>query len=199
MGLGRRMMGAVLTVLAATAVSVGATAPAQAGPGGYLGHCYFIDGQLHCDYVAVNWDWRWECPQCGVLIDYGYDPVVREDVQAQIDHYLGAGLQYLGQAATGGDPALRSRALDQFTTAARLAGGARMHVKQVGVADAETGKFDPEPAPWLQAAGADLTDGVGLLQQALADPAGAARLRSAAAAQFDEAYNELAGQKAIGQ
>jgi hypothetical protein len=193
------MVGAALTVLAAAAVSVGAITPAQAGPGGYLGHCYFVNGQLHCDFVAVNWDWQWECPQCGVLIDYGYDPVIREDVQAQIDHYLGAGLQYLGQAATGGDPALRSRALDQFTVAARLAGGARMRVAQVGVANRETGVFDPEPAPWLQAAGVDLTDGVSLLQQALADPEGAPRYRSAAAAQFDEAYSELATQRAIGQ
>jgi hypothetical protein len=47
------------------------------------------------------------------------------------------------------------------------------------------------------AAGADIADGVALLRRSFEDPVNAGRLRSLAAAQFDQAYTELSEQRVI--
>lgn len=198
----RRVRAAFALFVAAAAAIIGMGAPASASPHGSLYTCYKIDGFIICVPVAIDRDWKWKCPNCGVMIDWGNDAIINPEVEGNISQYLSRGLQNLGQAAITTDKAeiakLRTEALNQATVAARLTGKSTLKVAQVGSVDREKLVFEPEPAPWLQAAGADLADAVTLLQSALANPTAADRYRTLAAGQLDEAYNELATQKAIG-
>jgi hypothetical protein len=198
----RRIRTSVALFIAAAIAIIGMGTPANAQPHGSLYWCVKIDGHIICAPVAIDWGWEWKCPQCGVLVDYGNDAIINPQVEGDITQHLGNGLQYLGQAALTTDKALqaklRTEALNQANVAARLTGKSQLRVAQVGSVDRATMRFEPEPAPWLQAAGQDLADAVSLLQSALANPAAADRYRAAAAVQLDEAYNELATQKAIG-
>jgi hypothetical protein len=194
------------TVLAVTAASlaavVGLSTPASASPHLPLNWCFTVDGHIHCYPIPVSWDWRDDCPNCGVLIDWRNDAVINPAVETGIDRYLGNGLTGLGAATTTTDPALAARlrtaALDEVTQAARLAGSSRLVVSQACIADPTINRGDPSPDPWRQAAGVDLADAVTMLQSALTDPANATHYRSAAATQLDNAYQELAQQRVIG-
>lgn len=199
----RRLRAALMTFAIAAAAVIGlGNAPAGADPHGSLYTCFKINGHVICVPVAIDWGWKWKCPQCGVMIDYGNDAIINPEIEGDISQHLSNGLQNLGQAAITTDRALqeklRTEAVNEATIAAKLTGKSTLKVAQVGSYDRETGKFEPEPSPWLQAAGQDLTDAVSLLQSALANPTAADRYRTAALGQLDEAYNEMATQKPIG-
>jgi len=170
--------------------------------------CYMIveDGQLkvYCQDIEVEWPWDkfFDCWMCGLGFDWRHDPVIREDLQGLVSQYTVKGLTTLGTAEFTSNPTLRqqlrARALEEFGVAARYAGESRVTLGAAGLADAANNRFDPSPDPWTQAAGTDIADGVTLMQQAARNPRDAARLRALAAAQFDEAYAELSGQRVIG-
>jgi hypothetical protein len=186
-------------------------APAQEASAGTYGRFCWVAGYFHgipiiqcVDIpILVKWDEWWgpQCPRCGLSIDFAVDPAGDPDYLTKINDRLGHGLLTLGNAATTQDPGLRAKlrlqALDEFTAAARYSGKATLSVKSVGVANPEKQTYEPQPIPWLTAGGLDVADGVGLLQRSFRDPDNAAKLRDAAVAQFDNAYEELATQKEI--
>jgi hypothetical protein len=189
-----------LTALAlAVAGALSLMAPAQAAPGGK--DCYIIDGQVICVPLAFDFLWWQKCPQCGRVAIHGEDPVIRRELGELVNQYLSQGLGDLSFAAATTDPArkatLRNSALDKFTSAARAASGSRVFLQWAGRFDPVTGRLDPEPDPWLWESGVDQADGVAWLQRSFADPANAARYRSLAMAQFDEAYTEIADKRVI--
>jgi hypothetical protein len=211
-GITKRWLGRMaVTLVGALALGVvgaiGPAAPANAAPGkSKLCWVYYEDRQLtvHCVDIQVQfpWDKYLECWMCGLAIDWDHDPVIRDELDGLIGEQSVKGLTKLGQAQFTTDPALRTRlrneAMAAFTAAARYGVGSRTGVAAVGVADWERQTFDPSPDPWLEAAGHDVADGLGLLKQSFADPANAARYRALAAGQFDEAYAELSQQQVIG-
>ncbi|HET6211312.1 MAG TPA: hypothetical protein VFE14_00420 [Micromonosporaceae bacterium] len=197
----RTKIGTVLTALAlALAGAMVTVTPAQAAPGGQ--NCYqFPDGHTVCAPLAINWPWpRW-CIVCDLYTEHVADPVINPEFSDQVATHFAQGMSALGQAAATTDPArkatLRATAFQEFTSAARAAGGSRLSVRRVGWLDRVTGRLEPEPDPWLWKSGVDLADGVGWLQLSFADPANANRYRALAMAQFDEAYTEIADKRVI--
>lgn len=182
---------ALVTVLLTT-ISV----PATADPLGRW--CFRWDGQKVCVPVSINWDWRFECPQCGLAVDWLPDP------QQVVGRQIALGLGDLSNARLAADPVqraqLRARAFDAFTQAAVYA-GVRPFVGQVGFMD-ERGVVNagPQPVPWLQASAQDIAAGIGFIQLALNDwtGGGGAAYRQMAIAKLDEAYAELANAQVIG-
>jgi hypothetical protein len=162
--------------------------------------------EVHCVDIEVVWPWDEyiDCWMCGLSLEWEHDPVIRVELEAVVGEQVVKGVGKLGQAEFTRDAALRSRlraeAMDAFTAAARYSGESTMSVEAIGTADPAKNTFraDPQPEPWSVAAGVDIADGVALLQRSFEDPANAARLRSLAAAQFDEAYDELSQQRVIG-
>jgi hypothetical protein len=199
----RTKIGTLRAGLTAVALAVMSTvlsvAPAQAAAAGK--DCYVIDGQVICVPLAVNWLWWLDCPQCGRFVRHSEDPVIRQDLAELVNQYLSQGLGDLSAATLTTDPtrkaALRNAALDKFVSAARSASGSRVFVGWAGRIDPATGRLGPEPEPWLWESGVDEADGIAWLQRSFADPANAARYRSLAMAQFDEAYTEIANKQVI--
>jgi hypothetical protein len=202
---------AALTLPAAANAAPSHAAPATAGPsvvhpmgpsGGY-GLCLPTPGGWICVVVVfVPWPCPCPppsgCPDCPEAIDFGLT-VLPPSVDTQIYRNILTGMGDLGQATATTDPqqiaALRAAAMSSFTNAAKMLGGLQLTSKPVvGFLDAN-GKFDPDPAPWRQQAGSDLSAGLTELQQSFTSP-NPSSLRAAAAANFDAAnkiYAQLAG------
>ncbi len=140
------------------------------------------------------------CAKCyvwiGEVVVDQPDPVVK-----QVNQALFAGLQDLGYAAASTDPAVQTRyrnaALSAFSTAATLTGRGGLRTGQVGYFDAGRGVTVAQNLPWLAAAAQDIVDGVGIVAESPTLPLPPPRA-AAAMAQFDEAYQELATEKPIG-
>lgn len=138
-----------------------------------------------------------DCPQCGFAGNLLFDPSDFKNQETVVDD-LGQGFVDLGAAANATDPAeqakLHQTAVNAFLTAARALGTAKVSEKQVGYIDAN-GKFDPEPSPWRQSAGADIINAVGQLQSYLqkANP----QVLATATANLDAAYKVLAANASV--
>jgi hypothetical protein len=164
------------------------------------------DGQLkiYCMDIQVEWPWEkyLECYMCGVGFEWSHGPVIREDIEARVGQEIVSGLSLLGNAEFTRDPALRakleSEALGAFTTAARLNDKSSMKLGHAAIADPAKNTFQRTDLGWLNAAGTDVGNGIQLLQQSFANPSTAPRLRTQAAAEFAEAYDELSQQKVLG-
>jgi hypothetical protein len=204
----RRSVLALAGLLAMVVVAVAGPAGQASAAPNHSKLCWTVveNGQLkvYCVDIEVQWPWDkyFECWMCGLDFDWKHDPEIGE-LDGVIEQNVVKGVSYLGQAEFATDRALaarlRTQALDAFTVAARYSGGSTTTLGSVNVANPERNTADPEPSPWSVAAGTDLADGVTLLQRSFsADPTTAARLRSLAQAQFDEAYQELSTQRVIG-
>lgn len=190
----RRGLIALGAAALAVVTMVGVAAPASADPAGKW--CFRWRGQVICIPVYVNWNWKFECPRCGLAVNWLPDP------QEIVGRQIALGLGDLSSAGRALDPAqraqLRARALDQFTQAAQANLTTRPFPAQVGFID-ELGTVKPQPEPWLQAAAQDISAGVGYIQLALSDwTGGGAGYRQQAVAKLDEAYAELADARVIG-
>jgi hypothetical protein len=205
----RRTAAALAGALALAVVSGMGPSAQEASAAPYQSKlCWTVmeDGRLkvYCVDIQVKWPWEkyFECWMCGLGIDWLHDPVIREDFEGLVGRHVTQGLATLGLAEFEADArkrdALRGQAMAQFDAATRYAGESRMRLGATYEADPERHTVDPSPDPWAEAAGIDVADGITLLQAAIADPRDAARLRALATAQFDEAYQELSLQKAIG-
>jgi hypothetical protein len=157
-------------------------------PGVTVWHCFTI--QVPALEAGLG---PGDCPQCGFGILQTYDP---SDLKSQpvVEGDLGQGFVQLGEAAVASTPAdaakLHTTAVNTFIAAARALGSAKLGEKAVGFLDPASGKFDPEPQPWRQQAGADVTNAVSLLQSYLLkqDPT----VLASATARLDAAYTILA-------
>lgn len=203
----RRTAFALIGMLALSVVAaIGPATEASAAP--YMSKLCWLDwsnGQLkvYCVDIEVVWPWDkyTECWMCGLSFDWQHDPVIREDLEAAVGQQVVNGIDKLGAAEFTRDVTLRAQlraeAMSAFTAAARYGGGSAMSMQSTGVANMERNTYEPDPHPWTLAAGADIVDGVALLQRSFEDPVNAGRLRALAAAQFDEAYTELSQQRVI--
>lgn len=191
----RRGLIALGAAALAVVVTVGVATPASAGP--IAPWCFKWRGQLICPPVYVNWSWEFECPRCGLAVNWLPDP------QEIMGRQTALGLSDLSSAGRTLDPVqrarLRAKAFDEFTQAAQATPGTRPFPAQVGFID-QLGTVSPRPDPWLQAAAQDIAAGVGYIQLALSDwtGAGGAVFRQQAVAKLDEAYAELANAQVIG-
>ena len=138
-----------------------------------------------------------DCPQCGLAVNLLFDPGDLKAAPTVIGD-LGQGFIQLGQAAVAGTPAeqakLHSAAVNTFLTAARAMGTAKAVERSVGYVDPASGAFDPEPSPWRQQAGADITAAISGLQSYLRSQD--ANTLAAATARLDDAYGVLAANSA---
>lgn len=190
-------LGLLALLLSLAAAGVAAT-PAHAAPGSSFEQCFAVvdrdTGQI-IDWICVPIPVQREiCPCPEFAIGFAHltipsDPWYVED--------LARGLGLLGQAAVNPREAPRYRALAQgaFLTAAERLGGNRVALGEVGHVDREHQRIEPVPEPWLESAGADLVDGVALMQQALGNPDPQPWLQ-AAMARFDAAFEVLHRQSA---
>jgi hypothetical protein len=114
---------------------------------------------------------------------------------------LNGGLGLLAEAAIA-EPreaaALRAAAQEEFLAAAGRLGDTRTWLGVVGTVDWEGNRINPDPQPWLEAAGVDLADGLNLMRQAITEPDPQPWL-DAAMDEFEEAYLEIAQQEALGR
>ena len=188
-----------LAVITATAVgALSLAAPAQADPllehyaimtkaGPANDHSFYIDEQ----YQIIG------CAKC-LLIVYFY-PIPQDD-HPTWQGGLMEGLDQLSQASVAPDErtaaALRARALDSFTGAARGLSGAALRPGPASAYDPSTGRDFPIDAPWLDAAQADIAAGMDALQQSFEDPLPFPS-KQLAARLFDKAFTEIATKKAI--
>jgi hypothetical protein len=198
-----RWIGTALVLLAlvmgaSTAAVATTAAPAQAFVcAGYL-PVYGPGGQIIgwiCIPVEVEIDICPGCPDWAIGFDH---LVLPEDARYVED--LAAGLGLLDRAASAGPreaAGLRADAQQAFLTAARRLGDNRVRLGEVGAVDWERDVIRPEPAPWLEAAGTDVGNGLSLMQAALADPQPDPWL-AAAMREFDEAYLEIVHQEPVG-
>jgi hypothetical protein len=188
-------------------LTVVASGQAHASPyHGKLCWPVWTHGQLkiYCIDIQVKWPWDKfdECWVCGVAFDWSHDPVILQDIEGRVGEEIVSGLSLLGTAEFTRDPAQRAKleaeAMGAFTTAARLNDKSAMKLGAAGIADPTKNTLQRADLDWLNAAGTDVGNGIHLLQQSFADPASAPRLRSQAAAEFAEAYDELSQQEVLG-
>ncbi|MGC4773495.1 hypothetical protein ACLQ25_31590 [Micromonospora sp. DT44] len=92
---------------------------------------------------------------------------------------------------------LRRQSMALFQTAARSLGSSTARVGVVGYYDPDTRTKVASYRAWQAAADQDLADGLSLLQRAADDPSPNPWI-ALAAAEFDEAYAELASKRTIG-
>lgn len=138
-----------------------------------------------------------DCPQCGLAVNLLFDPGDLKNGPTVIGD-LGQGFTQLGQAAVASTPAeqakLHSAAVNTFLAAARAMGTATAVERSVGYVDPASGAFDPEPSPWRQQAGADVSAAINGLQSYLRTSD--AKTLTAATARLDDAYQVLAANSA---
>jgi len=175
---------------------------ASAGPG--HGPCWWVWERssssgfwyrhLRCDPpLLVRLEWVDPgCIVCGLMIDWRQrieDPAWLTRINQGIDE----GLVDLGQAAFTQNPAdrtrLRAAAMNSFGLAAYGLAGTPLGINAVGVGNPQQETFTPRNLPWLGAAAQDVVDGITILQTS--------GNQAAAAAQFDEAYEEISDQQVI--
>jgi hypothetical protein len=161
-----------LAVLAATIVFVFG----PAGPANAIDPCPNGPHNPPCDWPMFAWpeaDLCFGCPEDGMVF---YDDRVlpAHDRKAYLAD-LDAGLDLLDEAARAGDAGaaaqLRAAAWTRFAAAGDVLDGATVKVGAIVTVDPQTGKTEPvpmpwrqpEPFPWLAAAGQHLTEGVHLL------------------------------------
>jgi hypothetical protein len=198
-----RRFAIVLAALVAAVLGGLATAsPAQAAPKleGYMAVSPYGD-------KFPGWFWIDEmegiigCPKCLHWFDFNKSEVLHPEQEAGLNGGIVAGLGTLSQAHVATDPRTRARlraeALAQFTAATRALGRAGLRPGPVGYYDPAKDATVETGAAWLAAADEDIADGIGLLQRALAEPDPTPWVE-AAAAQFDEAFQEISTKKAIG-
>lgn len=183
---------ATLGVLASPA------APAQASP--FL-ECYTVvddNGviQIECFPTGALQEIDW-CKGCPWLVDFRDDLVLPETFEVDVL----AGIKGLALAANATDPReadrLHAGAIDKFTSAARALGSEQVSPGVVGYYDVNRRAVVESQQEWLAAADQDIADGIALLQRSFGSRDGAA-LAAAAGAEFDEAFKEISGKKAIG-
>ncbi|BCB76422.1 hypothetical protein Pflav_028320 [Phytohabitans flavus] len=188
-------------------VTVAAPSPAQASSL-HLTYCFPLYKQMpggwyiiewHCFDIPVEYDPN-PCCLTDLAIDYGVNPVLPQDIQRGYLQQATTGISLLVQAA-GADPrtaaVLRARAEESFLGAARQLGGSRVTLRQVGIPDIKNNRLEPMPLPWLQAAGVDIADGLGLMQRALVEPV-PLPWKKAAMAEFENAAAQMAARHARG-
>jgi hypothetical protein len=171
-----------LIALAAAVLTIGLATPAQAGfdpcpDGPHAPPC--------ADYLLVKTFYNCDgCPEWGL----GFDEtqVLAQDVRWRYIDDVSAGLSLLDKATRANNPdELRYQALKQFTAAASTLAGAVVKPGAVGVYDRGTGKFEPQPMPWLATADIAIADGLnGLASGPTPQPAVALK-------PFDEALAAL--------
>ncbi|GAA4464069.1 hypothetical protein [Phytohabitans houttuyneae] len=179
----RRRMALLLAALVAClgSVTVAAPSPAQASSTS-LTFCFPIYHHVwggwyivkwYCMDIPVEYDPN-PCCLTDFAIDFAVNPALPEDLQHGYLEQTGRGISLLVQAA-GADPrtaaALRAQAQESFLAAARVLGDAKVTLRQVGIADRQNNRVEPMPYPWLEAAGVDIADGLGLMQRALTERA----------------------------
>jgi hypothetical protein len=177
----------IAAVVAAVASLTGPVAPAQAGPDPLFAP-WCNDPPLICRPVKVPiihcppfcpvdiwWRWRW--------------PPEHPDWMLLLNEEIATSMQQLGDGS-------RAAALNSFQAASNLVTFNQLAVDQVGRINPDNNQFEPQPIPWLQAAGEDIVDGITFLQLGRANPQ-AGGYTALAAAQFDEAYTEFSQQRVI--
>lgn len=191
----------ILAGLALVATLLVAPAPAQAG----------LPQEKYAIMNAsgnglLGWFWVDElqgiigCAKCVWMIDLGKSAQLTPDNEKLFQSALATGLGKLSDARVADArtaAVLRRQATDSFQTAARALGTARARVGTVGHYNTETHVKTPSAQAWLAAAEQDLADGLTLLQVAAAEPDPVPWV-TAAMAQFDEAFKEIAGKQAVG-
>jgi hypothetical protein len=200
-----RLVRTVLLLLAtvlglATATVAMPATPAQASPGFRLCLPVYDEGGTK----IIGWDCHWydlpievPCPPCPWALEFDHlvNPPDRWYVEDLLD-----GLDLLQQAALNPREAdqFRASALREFRSAAQRAGDGGIRLGTVGHADLQRNVIEPDPTPWLVAAGTDLADGMQLMHRAIRDPEPDPWIE-AAMGQFEEAYQEIAQQRPIGR
>jgi hypothetical protein len=178
-----------LALVAAAATLVGPAGPAHASGG-----CV----PLVNSFGTVVGYW---CPPLLVARVSGPDPCICPDwvvtlheaitqpveVQQEFVSHFSQGFALVGGALSTGDPALRAQAQQEFASAVQALGTNALRPGAVGVMDASTLTFDPEPSPWLQDAATNIVQGLTLTQRSLATGA----QPDAAWASFARAYTEI--------
>jgi len=188
---------AALAIVAATAVgAVTLASPAQAGPAQEHYTILVKDGPAYDHWFYVDPEYRIiGCAKCFLLF-YFAPPEEHPEWQAG----LMDGLDQLSQASVSSDErtaeALRARALETFTGAARNLGGATLRPGPASAYDPTTGRTFAIDAPWLDAAQADIAAGMSALQQSFEEPV-PLPWRQLAARRFDRAFTEIATKKAF--
>lgn len=197
----KRSMGFVAAMLAAALSAVVIQAPAQAAP---KPEKYYAVG--HVGDTLAKWFWIDEidgvigCERCFWLVDLGYSVQPPLEIEKAFQEQLMAGMGKMSEAHVQRDPGaadrLRQEALVSFTSAARTLGSIGVRPGVVGYYDELKRAVVPASRAWLSAADQDLADGIGLLQRSLTDPSPQPWI-DAALGEFTEAYQEIAGKKAI--
>lgn len=190
----RAMIFLAVLVAAVGGLAVAGTGPAYASTS--VTYCFPIwqNGVmvLYCIEVPYAIDPRpCLCPDYG--IELVTNPVLRPDEQRRYLGELGEGLELLGQAAANPRDAqrLRERALESFRAAGADLANVEVRLGQVGVADVKNARVTPSPQPWLVSAGADLVDGLQLMQLAALSPEPTPYLEQGLA-EFAAALDQLA-------
>ena len=191
----RRLVAALAIVGATLVGGLAVASPAQAAP---VKEHYSISvyGSNNLDY------WYWidqlegiiGCPKCSYLFK------LQPEENPHWQGGLMEGLNQLSEASVARDErtaaALRARALDSFTGAARGLDGATLRPGLASAFDPDTGREFRIDAPWLDAAQADIAAGMDALQHSFDEPA-PLPWRQLAARKFDKAFTEIATKKAI--
>ena len=194
----RRFIVAAVAIAAALLGGLAVATPAQADP--LLEHYAIMTkaGPAHDQWFYIDPEYHIiGCAKC-VLILYLYP--LPGDEHPTWEGGLMEGLDLLSQASVARDErtaaALRARALDSFTGAARDLSGAALRPGPASAYDPSTGRDFPIDAPWLDAAQADIAAGMDALQHSFDEPA-PLPWRQLAARWFDKAFTEIATKKAI--
>jgi hypothetical protein len=171
--------------------------PAQAG--GPAKEHYALWQQFGPSYEYWYWIDEIEgiigCPKCFYLLQF-----VEPEENPHWQGGLMEGLNQLSEASVAADEgtaaALQARALESFTEAARGLDGATLLPGVASAFDPDSGREFAIDAPWLDAAQADIAEGMAARQRSLDDPQ-PEPWKQYAARKFNEAFTELSTKKAL--
>jgi hypothetical protein len=192
----KRFVAAVAIVTAGVVGGLVVASPAQAGPAQEHYAIITADGPAY-----DHWFWIDEmegligCNHCYLFLNFYYE----EHPQWQGD--LMEGLNWLSEASVAPDErteaALQARALESFTGAARALDGSALKPGPASAFDPDKGRTFAIDAPWLDAAQADISEGISLLQASFCDPNDPQPWARKAMDKFNQAFTEIATKKAI--
>ena len=193
----KRFVAAVAIVTATVVGGLVVASPAQAGPAKEHYAMVVKDGPAYDQWFYVDeMDKIIGCAKCFLLF---YFAPAEEHPEWQGG--LMQGLDQLSQASVAGDErtaeALRARALESFTGAARVLDGAALRPGPASAFDPDSGRTFAIDAPWLDAAQADISAGISLLQAGFCDPKDPQPWARKAMEKFTKAFTEIATKKAI--
>jgi hypothetical protein len=192
----KRFVAAVAIVTAAVVGGLVVASPAQAGPAKEHYAIITADGPAY-----DHWFWIDEmegligCNHCYLFLNFSYEE------HPQWQGGLMDGLDQLSEASVAADErtkaALQAQALESFTGAARALDGTALKPGPASAFDPDKGRAFAIDAPWLDAAQADISEGISLLQAGFCDPKDPQPWARRAMEKFNKAFTEIATKKAI--